>query len=78
MSEQNNMSAKALLAEVNKAIVAVTVGGQSYKIGSRNVTRANLTELKKLREELMAEAAANDNTNSGILRDTYVAVFDGR
>ena len=35
----------ALLTEVNKAIAAVMVGGQSYKIGSRSLTRANLTEL---------------------------------
>ena len=34
----------ALLTEVNKAIAAVMVGGQSYKIGSRSLTRANLTE----------------------------------
>ena len=33
----------ALLTEVNKAIAAVMVGGQSYKIGSRSLTRANLT-----------------------------------
>ena len=28
----------ALLTEVNKAIAAVMVGGQSYKIGSRSLT----------------------------------------
>ena len=75
---QHNMSSKELLEEVNKAIVAVTAGGQSYKIGSRSLTRANLTELKKLREELRAETAAADNANSGLFSDTYVAVFDGR
>lgn len=40
----------ALLTEVNKAIAAVMVGGQSYKIGSRSLTRANLTELRNLRQ----------------------------
>ena len=36
-----------LLSEVNKAIATVMVGGQSYKIGSRSLTRANLTELRR-------------------------------
>lgn len=69
-------TASEMLAEVNKAIIAVTAGGQSYKIGSRSLTRANLTELKNLRAELAAEAAAENN--GCLFRDTFVAFFEGR
>lgn len=31
-----------LLEQVNKAITTVLVGGQSYRIGSRQLTRADL------------------------------------
>ena len=33
-------SPQQMLVEVNKAIQAVLLGGQSYKLGSRSVTRA--------------------------------------
>ena len=74
--EKNNPSVKELLAEVNKALIAVAAGGQSYKIGSRSLTRANITELRNLRDALAAEAAAEDG--GSLFRDTYVAYFDGR
>lgn len=74
MSE-NNITAKQMLQEVNNAIYAILVGGQSYKIGSRTLTRANVTELKKLRAELESESA---QSNDGFLEGTYVAFFDGR
>ena len=38
----NDYTAEQRLAEVNKAIQAVLLGGQSYKLGSRSVTRADL------------------------------------
>lgn len=66
-----------LLQTVNEAIIAVTSGAQSYKIGSRSVTRANITELKNLRNELAAEVEAK-KAGSGIFRDTYLASFEGR
>lgn len=68
--------AASLLSEVNRAIAAVMVGGQSYKIGSRSLTRANITELKKLRAELTAQLAEEADTR--LLRNTSVAFFDGR
>lgn len=76
MADENQMTAAGMLVEVNKAILTVAAGGQSYKIGSRSLTRANLTELKKLREELAAEAAAENG--SGLFANTVVAFFDGR
>ncbi|MEE0175806.1 MAG: peptidylprolyl isomerase [Eubacterium sp.] len=64
------------LKAVNDAIYAIMVGGQSYKIGSRSLTRANITELRKIRDDLEARIAANNT--STLLDDCYVAIFDGR
>ena len=51
-------------------------GGQSYQIGSRKLTRADLSLLREMEKELKAEVAA-DNA-SMLIDDTYVVVFDGR
>ena len=67
---------KEMLESVNAAIYAVAVGGQSYKIGSRSLTRADLKQLYAIRNDLMAQEAAENS--SGLLDDCYVAVFDGR
>lgn len=64
------------LAQVDAAIEAVLAGGQSYKLGSQSVTRADLSQLRALRDELAAQAAREDN--SGLLPRVYVARFDGR
>lgn len=64
------------LDEVTEAISAVMAGGQSYKIGSRSVTRANLTELRKVQKDLQAQIQAQQS--SGLLDDCYVGIFDGR
>jgi hypothetical protein len=64
------------LAEVNKAIQAVLLGGQSYKLGSRSVTRADLAQLRSMRDDLEAQLSAN--TDSPLMSDCHVAVFDGR
>lgn len=68
---------KELLQEIDNAIYAVAVGGQSYKIGSRSLTRANLTELRNMRAELATEIAAEQN-DSPLFDGTVVAFFDGR
>jgi len=54
----------------------VLAGGQSYKIGSRSLTRADLAMLKSMRDDLEAQLAAEDN--AGLLGRTFVAYFDGR
>ena len=74
--EKNNPSAKELLAEVNKALIAVAAGGQSYKIGSRSLTRADLSMLKAMRDDLEAQVVAGKPSH--LLDRTYVAYFDGR
>lgn len=65
-----------MLDSINAAIYAVAVGGQSYKIGSRSLTRADLKQLYAIRSDLMAQVAAENST--GLLDDCYVAIFDGR
>lgn len=64
------------LAQVNAAIAAVLAGGQSYKLGSRSVTRADLAMLKALRDDL--EARTSQAETAGLLGNTYAAWFDGR
>lgn len=71
----DKLSAQEMLNEVDKAIYNVLIGGQSYKIGSRQLTRADLRMLKEMKDDLMAQVAQN---NSSLLDDTYVAVFSGR
>lgn len=69
-------TAAALLAEVNKAITSIMVGGQAYTIGSRSLTRANITELRNLRDELSAEVDA-ENADANLFGRTYTAFFVG-
>lgn len=70
-----NITPEGLLQEVNTAITKILVGGQSYKIGSRQLTRADLKELYAIRNDLQAQVAAGA---PGLLDDCYVAVFDSR
>ncbi|MCX4294382.1 MAG: hypothetical protein OSJ56_10040 [Prevotella sp.] len=65
-----------MLVEVNKAIQAVLLGGQSYKLGSRSVTRADLSLLRAMRDDL--EAQLNSEVSSPLMSDVVVAVFEGR
>lgn len=64
------------LEQVNQAIASVLAGGQSYKIGNRSLTRASLSELKALRDDLQSQLDVIQST--GLLDRTMVAVFDGR
>jgi hypothetical protein len=71
MSERDNGD---LREQVDKAIEKVLVGGQSYKIGSRSLARAELSELRKMRAELEAEVGGD----GGALDNVHVALFDRR
>lgn len=77
-NENNNMplTTKEMLDKVNEAIIAIAVGGQSYKIGSRSLTRGDLKQLYAIKNDLTAQVQA-ENTGS-LLDDCYVAIFDGR
>lgn len=76
MAVETNYKASEMLTEVNNAIYAVLVGGQSYKIGTRQLSRADLNLLYTMRNDLTAQIAAEGATS--LLDDTFVAVFDGR
>ncbi len=80
MADENNnnvpQTPEEMLKEVNTAIYKVLVGGQSYKIGSRQLTRADANLLYNMRNDLMTQVASQGN--SDLLDNTYVAVFDGR
>lgn len=77
MSETKTPTTNQEMLEcINAAIIAIAVGGQSYKIGSRSLTRADLKQLYHIKNDLTAQIAAE--SSSGLLDDCYVAVFDGR
>lgn len=76
MGDFHTMTREQQLAEINKAIYAVLAGGQSYSIGSRSLTRADLSLLKQMREELEAEITTDNS--SRLLDKTFVAFFEGR
>ena len=71
-----NYTPNQMLEEVNKAIQSILSGGQSYKIGSRSLTRADLKLLREMQNDLMAQVAREED--SSLFTDTYVAVFDRR
>lgn len=77
MSATEGFSNRELLVKVKEAIVAITTTGQSYTIGSRSLTRANLTELKNLMKDLEAQIAAEAN-DSPLFGNCCVAFFEGR
>ncbi len=69
-------TAAELLELVDQAIQAVLLGGQSYRIGTQSVTRADLDLLRRMRSDLKAQLANEEG--SSLLANTFVAVFDGR
>lgn len=71
-----SLTTKEMLDNVNQAIMAITMGGQSYKIGSRSLTRADLKQLYSMKNDLTAQLAAE--SENGLLDDCYTAIFDGR
>lgn len=71
----DNMTQEELLEQVNQAIMNIAVGGQSYQIGSRKLTRADLKTLYDIKNDLTAQVAG---TTPGLLDDCYVGFFDGR
>ena len=76
MEDVKNMTPAELLEQVNKAIATVLVGGQSYKIGSRSLTRADLALLRTMKSDMEAQVAEEEN--NGLLGRTFVAYFEGR
>lgn len=76
MAEQSQkITAAEMLQQVDAAITNILIGGQSYRIGSRQLNRADLAKLYEMQRDLQAQVASG---TPGLLDDTYVAVFDGR
>lgn len=73
---ENVKDPAVMLEQVNEAISAVLLGGQSYRIGSRQLTRADLAMLKSMRDDLEAQITAGQS--NCLLDRTFVAFFDGR
>lgn len=73
---ETNYTAREMLEEVNNAIYTVLVGGQSYKLGTRQMTRADLNLLYKIKNDLTAQIQSENGNH--LLDDTYVAIFSGR
>ena len=59
--------AKAELAQVDSAIAAILGGSQSYRIGSRSLTRADLATLYK-RKDILDDKVAALSGGSGRFR----------
>lgn len=69
-------TAKEELAEVEQALSNIALGGQSYAIGSRKLTRADYSVLLARKKELQAAIASEGG--GSLLSDTFVSVFDRR
>lgn len=74
--QQDQQTLAKRLLEVDTAIHAVLLGGQSYKLGTRSVTRADLALLRQMRDDLAAQLQQEDNGN--LMGGVVVAVFEGR
>ena len=74
--DETKMTPAEMLDQVNTAITTELCGGQSYKIGSRSLTRADLAMLKSMRDDLEAQLATEES--GPLMGRTYVAYFDGR
>jgi hypothetical protein len=66
------MEKQELYDEVVKAIQMILVGGQSYKIGTRQLTRADLKELRAMKADLENEMSAANHSGFKVAR------FEGR
>lgn len=65
---------RAKILEIDEAITTVALNGQSYTLntghGSQTVTRANITELRKLRDWYSDEYRYNFGNDPGIISIT--------
>lgn len=61
---------KELLAEVKQAISAILNGAQSYTIGSRSLSRADLKSLLDWRDELYAQVIQEESELESVTSGT--------
>ena len=69
-------TAEEELIEVEQALSSIALGGQSYTIGSRKLTRADYSALLARKKELQAAIASEGN--SSLFDNTFVSYFDRR
>lgn len=69
------MTNEEQIIEIDKAISSILRTGQSYKIGSRTLTRADLGTLRAMRKDLLA---TSEDNGTDLFSNTFVAVFDRR
>ena len=69
------MTNEEQLIEIDNAISSILRTGQSYKIGSRTLTRADLGTLRAMRKELLI---TSEDNGTDLFGNTFVAVFDRR
>ena len=69
------MTNEEQIIEIDKAISSILKTGQSYKIGSRALTRADLGTLRAMRKELLI---ASEDNGTDLFSNTFVAIFDRR
>ncbi len=69
-------TAQEELIEVEQALSSIALGGQSYTIGSRKLTRADYSALLARKKELQAAIASEGD--SSLFDNTYVSYFDRR
>jgi len=55
------LTTQSLLESVETAITTIMTSGQSYSIGERRYTRADLAELRKMRNELKSQYETENN-----------------
>lgn len=60
-----------LLKSLNYAIVQVTLGNQGVSVNGRSYTRANLADLKRIRDDIKSEvdAASSSSGRNAALAD---------
>jgi hypothetical protein len=76
MSMAEPKTAQEELIEVEQALSSIALGGQSYTIGSRKLTRADYSALLARKKELQAAIASEGN--SSLFDNTFVSYFDRR
>ena len=69
------MTNEEQLIEIDNAISSILRTGQSYKIGSRTLTRADLGILRAMRKELLI---ASEDNGTDLFSKTFVAIFGRR
>ena len=69
-------TAQEELIEVEQALSSIALGGQSYTIGSRKLTRADYSALLARKKELQAAIASEGN--SSLFDNTFGSYFDRR